>query len=71
MGELTKGVKGLASRQPVSVSYQGITKMLKWVEEAAHVRVVLPPLGPSAGVPDLKAPVHLLWFSVCHGSWAA
>ena len=31
-------------------------------------RVVLPPLGPSVEVPDLEAPVHLLWVSVCHRS---
>jgi len=29
------------------------------------------PIGSSTEVPDLKAPIHLLWVSVCHRSWAA
>jgi hypothetical protein len=37
--------------------------MLKWVEETAHGSRCAFPLGPSAGVPDLEAPVRLLWVS--------
>ena len=42
--------------------------MLKWVE-AALSRGMLSHWVPRSESQDLEAPVHLLWVSVCYGSW--